>query len=262
MSYSVAAWASSTSGVYILRDDDEFKVGWTSGNVRSRAGSVRSESGRPRVEVVACFDVPFDVEAHIHAILDLHGERTTGEWFSGPIVRRFAAGDPGILVAALAEMARGNQSGAEVSEAARSARTKAALAAKRARGEKTGGDVPYGWRRAGGGRIERDPEEHATVLEMLQLQRLGLGVRKIAARLNERGVTAKRGGKWSHTQVHNTIRNAARFVDSGEADEDTQEIRALVEAAKAAPKRRAPRKSKRALVEPCCFQMVQTELPL
>jgi site-specific DNA recombinase len=128
-------------------------------------------------------------------------------------------------------------------------RTEAALSHLRASGKKTGGDVPFGWRLVDGGRVERDPEEFAAVLEMLQLQKLGKSGRAIAEVLNARGVTAKRGGQWSSTQVLRAVRNAVRFVDSGEAEEDTQEIRALVEAAKAAPKRRAPRKSKRVLVE-------------
>jgi len=82
------------------------------------------------------------------------------------------------------------------------ARTAAALAQKRKRGEKTGGDVPFGYRLAADGvHLEADPDEQAVVELIRQLQEEGESLRQIGAELERRGVLTRRGkGRW-HPQV-------------------------------------------------------------
>lgn len=75
-------------------------------------------------------------------------------------------------------------------------RTKAALAAKRKRGEKTGGQVPYGFgvRRVGGVRkLEPEPTEQAAIAAMRELRDAGVSLRGIGARLDERGIHPRKG---------------------------------------------------------------------
>lgn len=80
------------------------------------------------------------------------------------------------------------------------ARTRAALAAKRARGERTGA-VPVGSRVADDGRhLEADPAEAEAVELIGRLRAAGVSIRRIAAELNARGLEA-RGAKWHPTTV-------------------------------------------------------------
>lgn len=77
------------------------------------------------------------------------------------------------------------------------ARTKAALAVKRSRGEKTGGSVPFGSRlMADGVHLEPDPVEHPILLRILELRRSGLGGRRIAQTLINEG-HQPRGSRWN-----------------------------------------------------------------
>ncbi|MFW6084340.1 MAG: recombinase family protein [Gemmatimonadota bacterium] len=88
------------------------------------------------------------------------------------------------------------------------ARTRAALAHKRARGERTGGKVRYGERVAADGlRLEPHPEEARAVERALALRSEGLSIRAVAARLNAEGVPA-RGSKWHPTTVARLLRRA------------------------------------------------------
>lgn len=77
-------------------------------------------------------------------------------------------------------------------------RTKAALAAKKARGERTG-QVPYGSDHLNG-ILTANAEEIKVVESILMWSRSGLSSRRITDRLNAHGVPAKRGGKW-HRRV-------------------------------------------------------------
>jgi len=83
------------------------------------------------------------------------------------------------------------------------ARTAAALAAKRRKGEKLGGDCPYGWQavEGPGGKLMLVPEpEETRVLQWISIMReAGLSYQKVADRLNDEGVQA-RGSRW-HKQT-------------------------------------------------------------
>jgi DNA invertase Pin-like site-specific DNA recombinase len=81
-------------------------------------------------------------------------------------------------------------------------RTKAALAIKRARGEKLGGHVPYG-RRLGedGVCLEVDPDEQATITTVRELAAAGMSRRKIVRELAVRGVVSRVGKPLQLTQV-------------------------------------------------------------
>lgn len=68
------------------------------------------------------------------------------------------------------------------------ARTKAALAVKKAKGEKTGGSVPFGFElHPDGVHLVPHPVEHMVLIRILHLRRLGLGGRRIAATLVNEG---------------------------------------------------------------------------
>ena len=81
------------------------------------------------------------------------------------------------------------------------ARTAAALAQKRKRGEKTGGDVPFGYRLVDGNRLEDDPDEQIALGLMRQLREEGESLRQIGAELERRGVLTRRGKESWHPQV-------------------------------------------------------------
>lgn len=82
-------------------------------------------------------------------------------------------------------------------------RTKAALAHKRAKGEKYG-PVPFGYREVEGRLVEVRREAQA-VAEIVRMRQHGLAYRDIAARLNADGVTGKRGGQWHASTVRYVI---------------------------------------------------------
>jgi len=99
------------------------------------------------------------------------------------------------------------------------ARTRAALAAKRRRGERTG-QTPYGMAVVDDGRRSKksnlpvalvpDPAEAAIVAEVKTLAAAGWSLRKIAGELDARGVRPKSGGpNWSHTSIRVLIRRPA-----------------------------------------------------
>ena len=82
------------------------------------------------------------------------------------------------------------------------ARTKAALAAKRARGEHVAGLVPYGHRLADDGvHLEPHADEQATIAIVRELASAGLSQRAIVSRLAELGVVGRTGRPLQRTQV-------------------------------------------------------------
>jgi DNA invertase Pin-like site-specific DNA recombinase len=90
------------------------------------------------------------------------------------------------------------------------ARTKAALGAKRARGERTGA-IPYGFRLAPGGkRLEVDQTEQTTLALVQELRAGGASLRAIGAALTARGLRPRGGSSW-HPQ---TINNLCRSPDA------------------------------------------------
>jgi DNA invertase Pin-like site-specific DNA recombinase len=101
------------------------------------------------------------------------------------------------LTAALAEMERGL-----VGE-----RTRAALTRKREKGEKTGGDVPYGFDLVGG-KLTQNQEEQQTKARISRLRKSGLSFQKVANVLNADGIPTKRGGMWTSMQVSRAAKAA------------------------------------------------------
>lgn len=81
------------------------------------------------------------------------------------------------------------------------ARTKAALAAKRAKGERAG-RVPFGFRLSPDGRtIEEDPREQAIVLRVRQLRAGGRTLREIVREIAGAGLVSRAGRPLGLTQV-------------------------------------------------------------
>ncbi len=84
-------------------------------------------------------------------------------------------------------------------------RTKAALAAKRQRKERTGG-VPYGWTLAADGiHLEPHPAEQAMISEARALQAEGLSLRKIGAELERRQMLPRSGSHWHPKTVQGLL---------------------------------------------------------
>jgi len=84
-------------------------------------------------------------------------------------------------------------------------RTRAALAAKRRRGEKTGGITPFGFTAMDGKLIPCEAEQW--ILRTIgDLRRDGMSLRQIAAELNARGVATKTGVRWAPQTVSNALK--------------------------------------------------------
>ena len=89
------------------------------------------------------------------------------------------------------------------------ARTKSAMAAKRAAGDRVG-EVPFGWCLDASGRLVKDADEQAVLERIMECRRLGVSLRKIAAILTESGIVTKKGkASWSHSSVQSILERAA-----------------------------------------------------
>jgi DNA invertase Pin-like site-specific DNA recombinase len=88
------------------------------------------------------------------------------------------------------------------------ARTKAALAAKRARGERSG-EVPYGFHAVEGGRLEADEAEQAVLGVVAELRTAGLSHRAIVTELGVRGLVSRAGRPFAKTQIARMLARAA-----------------------------------------------------
>jgi DNA invertase Pin-like site-specific DNA recombinase len=87
-------------------------------------------------------------------------------------------------------------------------RTKAALAVKCSRGERTG-TVPLGYRLAADGvHLETHDAEQAAIEAVRRLRQQELSIRAIASRLNEQGI-ASRGSRWHATSVARLLEREA-----------------------------------------------------
>lgn len=87
------------------------------------------------------------------------------------------------------------------------ARTKAALAIKRSRGERVSGRAPLGYRFEDG-RVAPDPTEVAALARIQALRAKGLSLARVAAILNAEGLHC-RGGRWHVTTLARALRRAA-----------------------------------------------------
>lgn len=88
------------------------------------------------------------------------------------------------------------------------ARTKAALAAKRARGERAG-EVPYGFSADVAGRLESNPVEQAVIAVVSDPRAAGMPLRAIVIELGRRGLVARTGRPLQLTQVARLVKSAA-----------------------------------------------------
>jgi DNA invertase Pin-like site-specific DNA recombinase len=81
------------------------------------------------------------------------------------------------------------------------ARTTAALAHKKAKGERTGG-MPYGFMTGGDGRtLEPNPTEQTVVALVRELHAAGVALRRIVLELAARGHVPRTGKDWHKTQI-------------------------------------------------------------
>ena len=85
-------------------------------------------------------------------------------------------------------------------------RTAEAMAYKRQQREYTGGAPPYGWQLAADG-IHLDPHaaEQAIIRDALGLKAAGLSLRKIGARLADRGLLPRQGHAWNPKTVRDLL---------------------------------------------------------
>ena len=88
------------------------------------------------------------------------------------------------------------------------ARTRAALAAKRARGERTG-TVPFGYVADAAGRLAPDADEQAVIAAARAMRGAGWSIRAIVAELERVGTVGRTGRALGVTQVANILNRAA-----------------------------------------------------
>ncbi len=88
------------------------------------------------------------------------------------------------------------------------ARTKAALQAKKARGERTG-SVPYGYRLATDGvTLEAHGPEQEVITQARALKDAGLSLRKVAAELARMGLSSRNGSTFAAAQIQRMLQAA------------------------------------------------------
>ena len=84
-------------------------------------------------------------------------------------------------------------------------RTKAALAHKRSKNEKTGGDVPFGYSLTSEGLLVKSETEQKTIRFIRRLNQKGYSLRRICAALEKYGYKTKRGNLYWHPQTVSAI---------------------------------------------------------
>ncbi len=88
-------------------------------------------------------------------------------------------------------------------------RTKAALQAKKSRGERVG-HIPFGYKLAEDGiHLEVDELEQGILIQMRDLRAEGLSIRDIAKELNNRGAFNRGNSTWNHASAHRILKLAA-----------------------------------------------------
>lgn len=93
------------------------------------------------------------------------------------------------------------------------ARTRAALAAKRKAGQRTG-HIPFGYRLADDGvSLIPVPAEQEVIAKIIECRDAGMSLREIAKTLNDAATSTKQGGKgWQATTVRRVICRQAALV--------------------------------------------------
>lgn len=95
---------------------------------------------------------------------------------------------------------------AEYERALIAARTRAALGAKRRRGERVSGIIPFGFRLAGDGRTLLPEQGEQGVLARIQtLRGSGSSMRAIASELNQAGLRTRSGALWRFEYVRRAL---------------------------------------------------------
>lgn len=85
-------------------------------------------------------------------------------------------------------------------------RTATAMQYKRACGEFTGGEAPYGWRLGADGKhLEALQGEQEVIRAARELKALGWSLRRIGAELVDRGALPRAGGKWHPNTVRSLL---------------------------------------------------------
>lgn len=87
------------------------------------------------------------------------------------------------------------------------ARTKAALSAKRARGERAG-EVPYGFTADAAGKLAPNEAERAVIAQVRELRAAGLPLRAVVAQAAALGLVSRAGRPLALTQVARILRAA------------------------------------------------------
>lgn len=88
-------------------------------------------------------------------------------------------------------------------------RTKAALRAKKDRGERVG-HIPFGYRLSTDGiHLEKDELEQSILKQIHELRSDGFSIRDIALEMNNRGAFNRGQAKWNHASVHRMLKMAA-----------------------------------------------------
>jgi DNA invertase Pin-like site-specific DNA recombinase len=80
-------------------------------------------------------------------------------------------------------------------------RTRDVLRHRRAQGFKTGGDIPYGFRLAAGGRLVEAPAEQKALRRIRELRGKGYTFAEIGAELEREGYRTRRGLLHWHPQT-------------------------------------------------------------
>ena len=89
------------------------------------------------------------------------------------------------------------------------ARTKAALAAKKARGERMG-KLPFGFTTLNGIHVVPCPHEQQVLQRIATLRGAQVSLRKMAQTLNAEGVLNRLGQPWNHVLLHIVCKNLAQ----------------------------------------------------
>jgi hypothetical protein len=114
------------------------------------------------------------------------------------------------------------------------ARTKAALAAKRRRGERTG-QVPYGWKlRPDGKTLAPDPTDAGTAALARGLRAREMTFRRIACHLTRAGRPTKNGGaRWSYSAARRLALTPTPWAEPPDAPTDAETAEMLRDAERA-----------------------------
>ena len=124
-------------------------------------------------------------------IVSVAGEGTDGDDPTSVLMRR--------VVDAFAEYERG----------VIRQRTRAALARKRAKGQRTG-NIPYGYDLGPDGvALVKNPREWAVLGKIQAMRESGVSYQKIAKKLNLKGHRAKAGGEWYAASVRSVLKTRA-----------------------------------------------------